>query len=163
MSAESPKFIVDQNVGKLAKWLRLMGFDTIFFEAGDDSRLVSRAVAEGRILLTRDTEIAERRLARTGRLCVLVLSTEDPAAQIRQVVEALHLDRHLHPFTRCLEDNSPLAPVEKEQVRELVPPYVFKTQDEFVQCPACRRIYWKGTHWAAMVRRLAQIAGTGQG
>ncbi len=163
MSADSPKFIVDQNVGRLAKWLRLMGFDAVFFEAGDDSRLVSRAVAEGRILLTRDTAIAERRLARTGRLRVLTFSSEDPAAQMRQAVEAFQLDRQLDPFTRCLEDNTPLAPVEKEQVRDRVPPYVFKTQDQFVQCPGCRRIYWKGTHWAALARRLAQIAGTGPG
>ncbi len=161
MSADSPRFIVDQNVGKLAKWLRLMGFDTIFYEGGEDSPLVSRAFTEGRVLLTRDTEIAKRRLARSGRLRVVLLDTEDPAAQIRQVFEVLHLDRRLEPFTRCLEDNSPLEPIEKEKVRDMVPAYVFKTQREFMRCPACRRIYWRGTHWAAMVHRLEQIAGAG--
>lgn len=140
-----------------------MGFDTVFFEAGEDSRLVARALKESRIILTRDTGIAERRLARSGRLRVILFHTEEPVMQMQQLVNELDLTNHMHPFTRCLEDNTPLVSINKEQVKELVPPHVYRTQEQFMRCPLCHRIYWQGTHWQSMAQRLKKIRAAAGG
>ena len=152
--ADTPKFIVDHNVGKLTKWLRLMGYDARFFDGRDDSHLVAVAKAEGRVILTRDTQIMKRRLITRGRLKAILIRSDEPEQQMRQVIEELALDSESRAFTICLECNQPLAERDTDEVKELVPPYVFKTQDQFMQCPNCGRIYWRGTHWRAMTRRL---------
>jgi uncharacterized protein with PIN domain len=154
---DAPKFIVDCNVGKLAKWLRLMGYDTTFFNGTDDSQLVATALAEGRVILSRDNPIMERRVITSGKLKAILIQSDEPELQIRQVIDALGLDSHFRPFTICLECNQPLEERKKGEVKELVPPYVFKTQSQFMQCPACKRIYWRGTHWQAMTRRLEKL------
>ena len=152
-----PTFIVDSNVGKLARWLRMMGYDTVFFDGSDDSQMVARAVTEGRIILTRDTEILKRRVVTSGRLTVILINSEEPEQQMRQVLYALNLDCQYKPFTLCLECNQPLVEKIKEQVKDLVPPYVFQTQNQYMECPVCHRIYWRGTHWEAMTRRLEKL------
>ena len=76
---------------------------------------------------------------------------------MRQVIETLNLNCHFRPFTLCLECNQPLEARSKEQVKELVPLYVFQTQSQYMTCPACRRIYWRGTHWRAMTEKLEQF------
>ncbi len=149
-----PSFIVDINVAQLARWLRMMGYDTVLFGHGSDSRLIRTALAEGRIILTRDTHIMKRRVVTSGRLRALLINDERPEQQIRQVIEQFGLDGDACPFSLCLECNSPLVPLGRDDVAERVPPYVFRTQQEFVECPACHRVYWKGTHWQAMLRRL---------
>ena len=148
------KFIVDSNVGKLARWLRLMGYDTRFFDGSDDSHLVAIAQAEGRVILTRDTQIMKRRVITGGQLKAIFIQSDEPEAQIHQVIDTLNLDCQFSPFTICLECNQPLVERSKGQVKDLVPPYVFQTQSQFMECPACHRIYWRGTHWAAMTRTL---------
>lgn len=150
------KFIVDNNVGKLAKWLRMMGYDAVFF-TGDDSRMLARALAENRIILTRDTQIMKRRVVTSGRLKAILLNTDEPEPQMRQVIETLNLDSQFRPFTLCLECNQPLEERNKDQVKDRVPPYVFKTQEQYMECPACHRIYWRGTHWQAMKRKLSKF------
>jgi uncharacterized protein with PIN domain len=151
------KFIVDSNVGRLARWLRIAGFDTVFINDLDDNRLVRLALAEGRVLLTKDTQILKRRVAATGRLKVILIESEEVKAQLCQVVKALNLGDKVKPFTLCLECNQPLVPREKEEVKELVPPYVFQTQTQYMQCPSCHRVYWRGTHWQRMSRELERI------
>jgi uncharacterized protein with PIN domain len=153
----SVRFIVDHNVGKLARWLRMMGYDTLFFNGDDDSRMIATALAEGRVILTRDTRIMERRLVTTGRLKAILIGYETPELQIKQVIETLNLDIHFRPFSICLECNQPLAERSREQVRERVPPYVCQTQEQYMECPACHRIYWRGTHWQAMTRKLERF------
>jgi len=152
--ADSLKFIVDQNVGRLVKWLRIMGYDTIFFNGSNDSRMIATALAEGRVILTRDTQIMRRRVVTKGLLKAILIQSEYPQEQIRQVIETLNLDCLSRPFTLCLECNQPLVERSKEQVKDLVPPYVFKTQKQYMECPSCHRIYWRGTHWQSMTRRL---------
>jgi uncharacterized protein with PIN domain len=156
--SDTPKFIVDHNVGKLARWLRLMGYDARFFQGENDSELVALALSENRIILTRDTRIMKRRLVTKGRLRALLIGSDQPIKQIHQVVDSLKLDYRFNPFSLCLECNRPLVERKKAEVKELVPPYVFKTQEYFRQCPACQRIYWRGTHWRAMTRRLEGLA-----
>jgi len=153
-SINEPKFIVDNNVGKLAKWLRIMGYDTVFFDGSDDSHMVARALAEGRVILTRDTQIMKRGLVTSGRLKAILINSEQPETQMRQVIDTLKLDCQFRPLTLCLECNQPLVEKSKDQVKDRVPPYVFQTQSQYMECPACHRIYWKGTHWQAMTKKL---------
>ena len=157
--ADTPKFIVDHNVGKLARWLRLMGYDARFFRGDEDAELVALALNEGRIIVTRDSRIMQRRLVTRGRLKALLIGSDQPHEQIRQLIDSLHLDWRFSPFSLCLECNQPLVERKKAELKELVPPYVFKTQEQFRQCPACQRIYWRGTHWRAMTRRLEGLGG----
>ena len=151
------KFIVDNNVGKLVKLLRIMGYDVLFFNGSDDSTMVSIALTEDRVILTRDTQIMKRRLITSGRLKAVLITSDDAEQQIHQVIETLNLDCRFKPFTLCLECNQPLLERSKEQVKDLVPPYVFKTQNQYMECPACHRIYWRGTHWQAMTKRLESL------
>ncbi len=150
-------FVVDCNAGKLARWLRMMGYDTLFFRDIDDGQLVELALREGRVLVTRDTQIARRRVAVSGRLRVVLTRDDDPKRQLRHVMEELNLDWRGTEFTRCLECNRPLLPRGREEVKDLVPPYVFRTQAQYVQCPSCGRVYWQGTHWQRMKQALEEM------
>ncbi len=151
---ESFKFIVDHNVGKLARWLRMMGYDTLFFNGDDDSRMVHIALREGRVILTRDTQIMKRGVVTSGRLKTILVESEKPEQQMRQVIESLNLDCQFEPFSLCLECNQLLIERGKEEVEDRVPPYVFRTQSQYMECPACQRTYWRGTHWQAMTKKL---------
>ncbi len=157
---QESKFIADSNVGKLARWLRMMGYDTLFFNNIDDEQLISLALKENRVALTKDTQIMRRRLVTEGKLRAIFIQTDNPKEQLHQVVKQLKLDYHLKQFTRCLECNQSLVPKNKEEVRDLVPPYVFHTQSQYMQCPSCLRVYWRGTHWQRMRRELE---GLGEG
>ncbi len=151
------KFIVDNNVGKMARWLRMMGYDTLFFDGSDDGQMVSTALAEGRVILTRDTQVMSRGVITRGKLNAILIRSDKVEQQMRQAVETLNLDSQLRPFTICLECNQPLEERTKEQVRDRVPPYVFQTQSQYLECPTCHRIYWRSTHWQAMTRRLEKL------
>lgn len=151
------KFIADQNVGKLGRWLRLLGYDTLIFKGEDDGALIKSALSEeGRLLLTRDTQIGRRKVVSSGRLKMLLIEQDEPAEQVIAVIEKLGLTGQ-DTFSRCLECNAQLEPGLKEEMKERVPPYVFKTQESYMECPACRRIYWKGTHWQGMQDKLEKI------
>ncbi len=154
---EASRFIVDHNVGKLAKWLRVMGYDTLFFNGSNDSRMIATALAERRVILTRDTQIMQRRVVTKGQLKAVLIKSDRPELQMHQVIETLNLDCQFRPFTICLECNQTLVVRSKEQVKDLVPPYVFQTQSQYMECPTCQRIYWRGTHWQAMTERLKQF------
>ena len=151
------RFIVDHNVGKLAKWLRLMGYDTLFFKGSSDSQMIAMAMAENRVILTRDTQIMRRRVVANGRLKAILIQSDEPEQQMRQVMDTLRLDCQFQPFSICLECNQPLVERSREQVKDQVPPYVFQTQSQYMECPACHRIYWRGTHWQAMTRKLEHL------
>ncbi len=151
------KFIVDHNVGKLVKWLRMLGYDTVFFTGKDDWQMVMTALNEGRVILTRDTQIMKRGVVASDRVKAILIESDEPEQQIQQVVETLNLDTKSGLFTLCLEDNQPLKEIGREQVHGRVPDHVFQTQDRYVECPSCRRIYWKGTHWVAMTGKLDRL------
>jgi len=157
------KFIADSNVGKLAKWLRMMGYDARFFEGSSDSQMIAIALAENRVILTRDTQIMRRRLITSGQLKAILIQSDEPERQMRQVIDILELDCQFQPFSICLECNQPLVERSREQVKDLVPSYVFQTQNQYMECPACHRIYWRGTHWQAMTKNLEKfIKGAAQ-
>ena len=148
-AGRAPRLLADGMLGTLAKWLRLLGYDTVFAPSLDDHALARLARAEGRVLLTRDRALAARR----GLQSLLVREGE-LEAQIAQVVQALGLPPRAEP--RCAACNGELAVAPKEAVQSLVPPYVFHTQNEFRRCLSCGRIYWRGTHWPHIAARLAE-------
>jgi len=145
-------------VGKLAGWLRMMGFDSLFFSGSDDSDMVRQALVEDRVILTRDTEIMERRVVKNGQLKAILMESEIPDKQMRQVLATLDLKSHFRPFTLCLECNELLVEKAREDLENRVPKFVFQTHNQYMECPACHRIYWRGTHWEAMIKKLETLA-----
>jgi uncharacterized protein with PIN domain len=144
-------FIADAMLGTLAKWLRILGYDTHFDPALDDFQLMRLARAEDRVLLTRDRELARRRGIRT-----LLIESEQLDNQIRQVLVELALEPE-QSFSRCPVCNELLQSLDREVARELVPAYVARTHETFKICPACRRVYWPGTHRQRMDEFLAGL------
>jgi uncharacterized protein with PIN domain len=151
------RFIVDVNVGHLARWLRAQGYDTLFLNPADDGELVDLARRDGRVLLTKDAGILDRRPVRTGAARVLLVHGETVAEQLTYIASALGLSSPPAPFSRCLRCNDPLEFVPREAVRGLVPAYVYAHHDAFSRCPSCQRIYWDGTHCTAMRTLLSDV------
>ena len=151
------KFIADNNVGRLARWLRLMGYDTVLLRQKDDTQMIKIALTENRMILTRDAQFMKRRLVTDGTLKTLHTEQDDPEVQVREVVESLSLGYDFKPFSRCMECNEALVGRDRDYVKDSVPARVFATQTQYTQCPACHRVYWPGTHWQAMRRRLADL------
>jgi uncharacterized protein with PIN domain len=151
-----PRFIIDVNVGRLAKWLRIMGYDTLFPEETSDNELVRIALREDRVLVTRDAGIARRRAARLGQMRVVQIKKDDLRSQLQQLVRDLDLNLD-NGFSRCVLCNHSLDPVDKENIAHRLPPYVLQTQSQFMQCPQCQRLYWRGTHWSNMMDELGQV------
>ena len=150
------RFIVDANAGRLARWLRVMGYDALYEPDIEDAEMVRVAEAEGRAIVTRDRLVMRRRAIASGRVSALLLNGERLEDQLRQVVEAYGLDAS-GGFSRCIECNAPLRAVERETARSRAPAYVFETQEAFMECPCCARLYWRGTHWRNMLSELAVV------
>ncbi len=146
------RFVADDMLGRLAKWLRLLGYDVLYPAPARDAHLLRLAQAEGRVLLTRDRGLAER--CSGGKVLV---KSEDPWKQLRQVIDELGLDVNRGFLTRCAVCNEPIEAVPKEDVKDFVPPYVFRTHERFARCPVCGRVYWEGSHVERMRRKLAEI------
>lgn len=148
----APRFIADAMLGKLARWLRLLGYDTLYLQ-DDDAAIAQRTRVEGRILLTRDHGLAARRGLR-----VILIASQELESQLTQVVrEAGSLPPDIPP--RCMTCNVPLQDISPEEARESVPPYVAQTQHEFRRCLCCGRITWPATHWRGIQERLNRVRG----
>jgi hypothetical protein len=152
------RFIADAMLGKLARWMRVLGCDVEYFPSIGDRELVELAAGSGRLILTRDTLLVRRRGARSNHFFV---EGDDFRSQLRQVVERFAIDPSALFLTRCLACNTLLAEIGKGAVRERVPPYIHETQAEFRICPTCGRIYWQGTHRERMAREIAEILKPG--
>ncbi len=147
------KFFCDDNLGRLAKWLRTLGYDTRFQLTIGDGELVSVALRENRIILSRDTKLSRFKIKDR----YLLIQSEKPLEQLKQVVDhfKLKIDKDLL-FSRCLVCNQVLEKVEKERIKDRLYPYVYQTQDNFVYCSACDSIYWPATHVQRMTKRLSE-------
>jgi len=145
------RLIADGMLGRLARWLRLLGYDTAYEKDADDLELARRARAEGRVLLTRDRALAARRGLRT-----LLITSERVQEQVQQVVETLGPPPN-PALSRCSLCNVPLEPATPQQVADRVPPYVLQTQERFGVCPNCGRVYWAGTHLQHMRRYVGSL------
>lgn len=148
------RFLADAMVGRLAKWLRALGYDTLYHRDGDDEALLATAVAERRVLLTRDTRLPRAHLP-AGSIFIRSDRVED---QLREVLQASGL-RPTAPGTRCLRCNTLLTPLPREAAAGRVPEFVLTRHAAFRTCPACRRVYWPGTHRARMAEVLARLCG----
>ena len=149
-----PPVIADMMLGKLAKWLRIAGADARYENPTDDDALLALAEAEERLLLTRDTRLARR----SGDVPVLFIQHDLLRSQLAQVAAEYDFG-HLTPFSRCIRCNVPVEKVEKESVRERLWPYVYATQTEIRECPACGRLYWPATHRENARKDLEKMLG----
>ncbi|HKV87168.1 MAG TPA: DUF5615 family PIN-like protein [Candidatus Dormibacteraeota bacterium] len=144
-----PRFLADCNVGRLARWLRALGYDASYHARIEDGALVREAAAESRVLLTRDRDLTRRRVIQTGVVRAILIRDDDVIQQLRQVFAELGLELK-EALTRCIECNAQLESRQAGLVAEQVPPYVRRTQSRYSQCPDCGRVYWAGTHWQRM-------------
>lgn len=135
----------------------MMGYDTVLFTGDSDSSMIAIAREEGRIILTRDTQVMNRRVITTGRIKAILIKSAEPERQLRQVIASLNLDCQFRPFTICLVCNHLLEERSREEMQDRVPLYVFRTQSYYMECPNCHRIYWRGTHWQRMTRKLGNL------
>ncbi len=151
-------FVADVHLRRLARFLRLLGFDALHTNDFDDEELVEISASEGRILLTRD-----RQLLKHGRVThgYWVRST-DPVEQAREVVRRFDLIDGVQPFSRCPACNGNLGAVEKEAVAAEIPPKTARWLDEYVRCDACGKLYWHGTHFNRLedlIERILEAPG----
>jgi uncharacterized protein with PIN domain len=147
------RFAADCMLGTLAKWLRILGYDTAYESELDDAQIARRARTEGRVLLSRD-----RVLVRRKGLLSLLVESEVLENQILQVLEAYRLKAD-KPFSRCPVCNVLLEDVPRSDAWGQVPPFVSATQERFSLCPECNHFYWHGTHWQRMVERIRSLQG----
>jgi uncharacterized protein len=155
MSDRELRFIADSMLGRLAKWLRILGYDTLYFRDAHDGRLLALARREGRILLTRDTHLLRRR-----RICPALLVAHDRVwDQLRQVAGAFRIRIGPHLGSRCVRCNRLLTPLAKARAAGRVPEYVFRQHEAFISCDECGRIYWGGTHLSHMEETVRALCG----
>jgi uncharacterized protein with PIN domain len=148
-----PRLFADAMLGRLARWLRILGCDTAYESGIADEDLVRRCLSERRVLLTRDRDLIEEwRVPRA-----LLLVPEDPLEQLRNVVMRLGLEAWICFFRRCTVCNALVESVERSSVQGEVPERVFWTQEQFVRCPDCRRVYWEGSHTRRIRARVAHV------
>jgi uncharacterized protein with PIN domain len=147
------RFVADCMLGRLGKWLRILGYDTLYDPHLDDDAIARLARADGRILLSRDTTLVKRKGVHS-----LFIESELLERQLAQVLRTCGL-RTSSPFSRCPVCNSPLESVPRTNAWGQVPPFVFATQESFHLCPACNRFYWRGTHWQRMLEQVEKLRG----
>ncbi len=155
---DPPRFVLDGHLGRLARYLRTLGFDTWYEPHADDERLAQVSAAEGRILLTRDRGLLKRAIVRLGYLP----RSDDPAEQLREVADRYGLAARATPFTRCPRCNGSLVPRDREAVaaRLADEPRTLRYFSEFAECPTCGSIYWRGSHYDRMRVALERILET---
>ncbi|MGH7805987.1 MAG: Mut7-C RNAse domain-containing protein [Candidatus Binatia bacterium] len=142
MEHAAPRFVADKMLGRLARWLRLLGFDVLYGPNFSGRGLFEAARRDGRVVLTRD----RRQLRDPERPDLVFVESDLFREQLRQVVEACDLDPFAHLFQRCVECNSDLESVGRDAATGKVPPYVLETQERFLRCRRCRHLYWEATH-----------------
>ena len=152
---EEIKFLADRMLGRLAKWLRIFGYDTSYFPSANNLRLILMARKEKRILLTRDTHLIKRK-----NICdFLFVKSDRWDKQLIEIIKGLRLDIQLnsHLFSRCSICNTPTSEADKKKIKSHIPPYVFQNNNDFVYCPSCKKYYWKGTHWEKMNKKIYNV------
>lgn len=152
------RFILDNHLGKLATYLRVLGVDTLYENYYQDKELAEISHCENRILLTRDRALLKRAMVRYG-YCIRNLL---PQKQIIEVIQRFDLQRSIQPFHRCLRCNHPLQPVGKEQIIDRLEPLTRQFFNEFFICPACDKIYWQGSHYEHMLGLLEKFQSSFQ-
>jgi uncharacterized protein with PIN domain len=148
--AGTPRFVADHMLGSLARWLRIMGYDTVYDKSLDDAGIASLARAESRFILTRDREVAKEPGA-------LMIEADDLDLQIKAIAEKYGLKFH-DDLIRCSACNGELADLDKAQAKESVPEGAFANNEKFWKCSKCGKVYWKGTHWRGIMDRFRRLS-----
>lgn len=147
------RFILDAHLGRLAKHLRLCGFDCLFNNHYSDPEIIDIALDKGRIILTRD-----RALLMNSRVShAYWIRSQDPREQLKEVIIRFDLKGMVNMFTRCMECNTALEEVDKKDIEDRLQPGTRRYFQEFKLCPGCQRIYWKGTHYQDMLKFIDNI------
>lgn len=149
----NPKFILDVHLGKLARSMRLMGFDTLYKNTFNDEEIVTISNEQKRTILTRDLGILKRNMVDRGYW----LRNTDPKKQILEVLKRFHLLNEINEFSRCISCNGLLMKIEKSTVENFVPLKVFNFYEKFYACSDCKKIYWKGSHYREMKNKVSII------
>jgi len=153
-----PRFALDVHLGRLAAYLRMLGFDAEYRSNSSDAELVRISVEQERILLTRYRGLLKHSAVARGYW----LRQADSRRQATEVVSRFDLARSLRPFTRCMACNERLHPISNAEAHERVPPAIAARHEEFRECPACRRVYWEGSHYQRMRRWIAELTLSNQ-
>lgn len=146
----TPRFVADHMLGSLARWLRIMGYDTVYDKSLDDPGIANLARAESRFILTRDRELAKEPGA-------LMIEADDLDLQLKAIAEKHGLKFH-DDLIRCSACNGDLADLDKAQAKESVPEGAFENNDKFWKCSKCGKVYWKGTHWHGIMDRFRRLS-----
>jgi uncharacterized protein with PIN domain len=148
-------------LGTLAKWLRILGYDTAYDNQIEDDTLIKRCLAEDRFLLTRDSHLVKRRSLRGWHVLV---SSVALGAQIREVLESFEeVPVRERLFSRCVQCNEELVLEERQAISSEVPPYVYQRHRRFKRCPHCRKVFWRGSHRERMLGRIFRLAINSEG
>jgi uncharacterized protein with PIN domain len=148
------KFIVDRMLGKLAKQLRMLGYDAIYYTGADVYPLIRLGRQEGRVILTRNSKLMSRR----PEDVILRIIEDQPLLQLKEVIQKANIEIDKGKiFSRCLLCNALLDPVSRMEIEGRVPDFIFHHQKEFFRCPRCQRIYWPGSHQENMQRRMKEL------
>ncbi len=147
------RFVADAHLGRLARQLRMLGFDTLWANDPGDARLAELSAVEHRILLSCDRRLLMRRTVSHG----CFIRPGPTGEQLAYLVERLQLCAELRPFSRCMRCNATVSPVSLAAVRAAVPRGVLQSTDRFWRCDGCGRLYWQGSHWQAMRARIDRL------
>ena len=149
------KFIADVHLGKLARHLRLLGFDTYFDSSIEDNEIINLSISEDRIILSRDKEMLNnKRIVRSYGI-----RSSDPREQLREVMIRYDLYNYMKPFSRCMDCNGLIETISKESVNEYLPPKTRQYYEEFFRCTVCGKIYWEGSHYESMKKQIQNLSG----
>ena len=148
-----PNFIADVHLGKLARYLRMFGFDVYYKNDLSDEEIVKISSKERRAILTRDIGLLKRNEVTHG---YYVRNTK-VEEQVKEIMSRFDLQKSIKEFSRCIECNEPLVTVEKNKILDELLPKVIQSQDEFYRCPSCKKIYWKGTHYQQMLSFIKSL------
>jgi uncharacterized protein with PIN domain len=154
---DSIRFVLDTHLGRLAAYLRMLGFDSLYWNQAQDEQLAHISHDQNRILLTRDRGLLKRNSVIYG-YCV---RSTNPRHQLKEIAQHFELAQDIQPFRRCMRCNGILEAVDKEQILERLPAGVRESHDEFRRCPECCRIYWRGSHFKRMDRLVSSALDTG--
>jgi uncharacterized protein with PIN domain len=150
------KFIADAMLGRLARWLRFLGYDTLYYSGISDSSLIRTAREQDRVVLTRDTRLIKTK----GLNNYLLIISNDSFQQLLEVIGSLKL-RQFDMLSRCVKCNGELIKIiDKLEIKDAVPEYVFLQHNEFMRCLDCGKIYWDGSHPSKFKEKLGRILGT---
>jgi len=149
------RFLLDSHLGRLAAYLRMLGFDCLYNNDYHDDGIADILAEDPRILLTRDRRLLMRKVVQNG----YCLRSLEPPQQLVEVVRRFDLTDKIAPLHRCLRCNHPLQPVSKNAVLDRLQPLTKRYFDEFHLCPACDKVYWKGSHVERMERLIESVSG----